>query len=270
MLAVFSMVYLAGSFLGSVSCSLTILKIVIFLIGIGIGHSSVVSKLLIYTETQNNESKTIVSYAVIAFFSTWAPAWAMYIGGHISYWTNWRVIFVGLTITGIFLLVITIKVSMPQHKNYLPTKKLLNGYWYLLKEPQIIVFLFGLSALASGPIIFYINGIYLFKEKFKLPLFYFGHLIFILVAFNLIGKLISAKIINHITDTKILVIYSLWLFTIGIIGNYYATIHFNPIMLVIMVSLYMMALGGIISISRIFLFKQSNEYTSYMSSLVSL
>ncbi len=270
MLIIFSIIYFIGSVLVIISSSVALLKFGIFFIGIGIGHASVLSKLLVYTDNQNDESKAIVGFALIAFFSTWAPACAIYIGGYIDHLLSWRYIFVGLSIIGVFLLFMTIRINnIPQNKNKLPLYKLLNGYLYLLKNKQLIIFLSGLSVLTSGPIIFYINGIYLFKEDFKLPLFYFGHVLFILVAFNLTGKLISAKVINYITDTKLLAIYSILLFIIGITGSYFATIHYNHTMLLVMVSLYMMVLGGVISISRIFLFKQSNDYTSYMSSLIS-
>ncbi len=239
----------------------------------GIGTASTLGKGMLYKAAKGDTQKTSFFLVITSYVVIWAPAIGLMVGGNISHYFNWRMVFLLNLILGLAAIALTLTQKNIKPENKKP--RLLNQYkkyGYYLKQLQILLPLLAIGILTSGIIVYYSMSTFYFYHTLKIPLNIIALFSFAIVFGNLIGKTISLKLIKALPLLVVLplgigvsFISALIMLTLSLMGLS------NPASIIIPMMLYIIGLGTAMPAIRTYLFSQAAKEDAFtISSLTGI
>jgi len=193
--------YTIASLMISYSPNIEIFIILRFLQAYGASIGSVVGQAMIRDSYRDWELSYM--YASVAMVMAVVPSVGSAIGGYIVEYSDWKAVFKFLTILSSTLLLIYIKF-LPETNAYIGVARN-NRFFSVLKiaikDKILLSYAFMVGAFNGICFGFYIQAPFIFIENFKMSPSNYGQLFLFLSGTNLIGSLISRKLIKKFINT---------------------------------------------------------------------
>jgi Bcr/CflA subfamily drug resistance transporter len=221
-----------------------------FFQALGIGCLASLGRAMI-NDIYVEQKKMTKALTYLSFIGVWAPAFATAIGGHLQQLYGWRADSVFLTICGVLLLLQSIFILKETNLKLLPkeqvVKQIATNYKILLKSAVYMRYVICFSLIFAGTVVYYTASPFLFVHEMKIPAHIYGYFAFITVSGILIGKVISARLVD-IYDVEDVIQKGILASLVGATLMLICGVLFKPGIVIIMLPTFIYFLGmGIMS-----------------------
>jgi len=144
-------------------------------------------------------------YASVAMVMAVVPSIGSAIGGYIVEYSNWQTVFRFLTVLSTSLLFIYIKF-LPETNAYIGVarnNRFLSVLKVALKDKVLLSYSFMVGSFNGICFGFYIQAPFIFIENLKMSPSHYGRLFLFLSGINLLGSIISRRLIKKLINTEI-------------------------------------------------------------------